>query len=62
MPSHPSEFAVNHAVLAIVFSDETQTIEILNSHGALFGNEGTFLMPYSYIKDSLVFGFYVIQE
>ena len=42
MPSHTSEFVGNHAGLAIGFSDETQTIEILNSHGALFGNEGTF--------------------
>ena len=44
IPSLTSEFVGNHAVLAIGLSDETQTIEILNSHGALFGNEGTFLM------------------
>ena len=57
-PSSTSQFVGNHAILAIGYSDETQTIEILNSHGASFGKEGTFLMPYSYIKDNLVFEFY----
>ena len=42
MPSPTSEFVGNHAVLAIGFSDETQTIEIFNSHGASFGKEGIF--------------------
>ena len=61
MPSPASEFIGNHAVLAIGYCDETQTIEILNSHGSEFGKDGTFLMPYSYIKDNLVFEFYTIS-
>ena len=62
MPSPISEFIGNHAILAIGFNDETQTLQILNSHGVGFGENGIFLMPYSYIKDSLFFEFYVIQE
>ena len=35
--------------------DETQTLEISKSHN------GIVLMPYSYVKDSLVFECYVIN-
>ena len=49
-----------HAVLIAGFDDETQTFDILNSHGTDWGNGGYFRMPYA-LNPDLCFEFYCVH-
>ena len=52
-----------HAVLMIGFNEDTQTIDILNSHGESFANSGYFRISYKYIlNQDLSFDFYVLNS
>ena len=52
-----------HAVLAIAYDDNDKTIEVVNSHGLSFGNNGRFKMSYSYaLNPDLCFEWYVLNE
>ena len=62
MPSYKSEMLGNHAVVVVGFDDETETFEILNSHGSTFACNGYFRMPWSYaLNPDFAFEFYVVQ-
>ena len=51
MPSENDIYEGDHAVLAIGYSDDMESFEVLNSYGSSWGNNGKFLLPYSYILD-----------
>lgn len=56
------ELLGGHAVCITGFSDETETFEILNSHGSDFCNGGYFRMKYEYmLNPELAFEFYIVQ-
>ena len=62
LPSPQDELLGGHAVVIIGFDDETDTFEILNSHGSDFGNEGYFRIKSEYILNpELGFEFYTVQ-
>ena len=55
------EFLGLHAVVIVGYDDQNQCMDILNSHGVEFGNDGFFRMSYKYIMNlDLCFEFYVI--
>ena len=51
-----------HAVLIVGYDDETETYDILNSHGPYWGDgHGYFRMKYEYAMSDLCFEFYCIH-
>ena len=51
-----------HAVVIVGFDEESETFEVLNSHGSDFANNGYFRMPYSYaLNPELCFEYYTIN-
>ena len=61
MPKPEHELIGLHAVLIVGFDDETETFDILNSHGADWGNNGYFRMSYTYVISDLSFEFYCVN-
>ena len=62
LPTTNDEAIGMHAVLIVGFDDETQTYDILNSHGPDWGNGGYFRMPYAYaLNPDLCFEFYCVN-
>ena len=62
MPKTEDEFLGYHAVLIVGYDDETETFDILNSHGSDWGDDGYFRMKYEYILNpNLCFEFYCVQ-
>ncbi len=61
LPTPNDELLGNHAVVICGFDDETETFEILNSHGTDFANGGYFRMPYKYALSDLCFEFYCLN-
>ena len=56
------EFLGFHAVVIAGYNDQNQCMDILNSHGIEFGDNGFFRMSYKYILNpDLCFDFYVIN-
>ena len=52
-----------HAVLAIGYDDNDKTIDVVNSHGLSFGNNGRFKMSYSYaLNPDLCFEWWLMNE
>ena len=55
------EFLGLYAVVAVGYDENTQSVDVLNSHGMEFGNDGFFRMSYKYVINSeLCFEIYVI--
>lgn len=62
LPSDADDLLGGHPVVIVGFVDETQTFEILNSHGSSFANGGYFRLPYSYmLNHELCFEIYICQ-
>ena len=62
LPSSSDEMLGGHAVIIIGYSDETQTFEILNSHGDSFASDGIFRLKYEYaLNKDLCFEFYTVN-
>ena len=62
MPKPEHEFLGLHAVLIVGYDDETETFDILNSHGIDWGNDGYFRIKYEYVISDLCFEFYCINN
>ena len=62
MPKPEHELIGLHAVLIVGFDDETETFDILDSHGPDFVDNGYFRMKYEYVLSDLAFEFYVINN
>jgi len=62
MPKPEHEFLGLHAVLIVGYDDETETFDILNSHGIDWGNDGYFRIKYEYVLSDLCFEFYCINN
>ena len=63
LPTPQDELLGGHAVVIVGFDDETETCEILNSHGIEFVRNGYFRMKYEYLlNNDLCFEFYVVQN
>ena len=61
-PSASDEMLGGHAVIISGFTDETETFEILNSHGSSFCDHGFFRLSYSYaLNPELAFEFYCVE-
>lgn len=61
-PSADDEILGGHAIVASGFSEETETFEILNSHGPNFADDGFFRLSYSYaLNPDLAFEFYCVE-
>ena len=62
IPTEKHEFLGFHAVVIVGYDDETESLDILNSHGLDWGNDGFFRMSYSYaLNPSLAFEFYCVD-
>jgi len=62
LPAHDDELLGGHAVVIIGFDDETDTFEILNSHGSDFADGGYFRIKSNYLLNSeMAFEFYTVQ-
>ena len=62
-PKSNEEFLGMHALLMIGFNEDTQTIDVLNSHGESFAYLGYFRISYKYIlNQDLSFDFYVLNS
>ena len=62
LPSADDELLGGHAVVIIGFDDQSETFEILNSHGSDFANNGYFRIKYEYLLNSdMAFEFYVVN-
>ena len=60
MPKPEHELLGLHAVVLCGYDDETETFDILDSHGSDFANNGYFRMKYEYALSDLCFEFYVV--
>lgn len=57
------EYLGLHAVLCIGYDDNDKTLEVINSHGLSFGNNGRFKMSYSYaLSPDLCFEWWCMNE
>ena len=62
LPAPDEELLGGHAVVVIGFDDETDTFEILNSHGSDFADGGYFRIKSNYLLNSeMAFEFYTVQ-
>ena len=62
LPTAKDELLGLHAVLIVGYDDETDTFDILNSHGSDWGDNGYFKLKYEYaLNPDLCFEFYTIQ-
>ena len=62
LPSKEDEMLGGHAIVLIGYSDETQTFDILNSHGSSFADGGYFRMKYEYaLNKDMCFEFYTVE-
>ena len=62
VPTAKDELLGLHAVLIVGYDDETDTADILNSHGLDWGNDGYFRIKYEFLLDpDLSFEFYCIN-
>ena len=62
LPSPSDELLGGHAVCIIAFDDETDTFEILNSHGSKFANDGYFRIKSEYLLNKeMAFEFYTVN-
>lgn len=52
-PANPNEIYGGHAICAVGYNDNTQTIKFKNSWGENWGNKGYGLLSYRYINDFL---------
>ena len=51
-----------HAVVAVSYDNTSDTLEILNSHGRTFCDDGYFKLSFSYaLNPELAFEFYVVE-
>jgi len=63
LPTEKDELLGGHAVLIVGYSDESNTFDILNSHGSQFADNGYFRMPYEYaLNHNLCWDFYVVNS
>ena len=62
LPTAKDELLGLHAVLIVGYDDETDTFDILNSHGSDWGDNGYFRLKNEYaLNPDLCFVFYTIQ-
>ena len=61
MPKPEHELLGLHAVLIVGYDDETESFDILNSHGSNFADNGYFRMKYEYALSDLCFEFYCVN-
>jgi len=63
LPSPQDELLGGHAVVVIGFDEETDTFEILNSHGSDFADGGYFRIKSEYILNpELAFEFFIVSN
>jgi len=63
LPSPQDELLGGHAIVIIGFDDETDTYEILNSHGSSFASNGYFRIKSEYILNpELAFEFFIVSN
>ena len=62
VPKPEHELLGLHAVLIVGYDDETESFDILNSHGSKFADNGYFRMKYEYALSDLCFEFYCVQS
>ena len=61
-PSASDEALGGHALVAVGYDNATDTIEILNSHGSNFCQDGYFKLSFNYALDKdLAFEYYVVE-
>ena len=63
LPTPQDELLGGHAVCCVSFDDQSETFEILNSHGSDFANGGYFRMKYEYmLNPDLCFEMYIVNN
>ena len=61
-PSASDELLGGHAIVAVGYDNTSDTIEILNSHGSTFCDDGYFKLSFNYALDKdLAFEYYVVE-
>ena len=63
-PNDPVDpFMGGHEVAIVGYDDTTQQLEVANSWGTEWGNDGFFYMPYAYVTNTqLAYDFCVIMK
>ena len=63
LPTAEDELLGAHAVCCVSFDDQSETFEILNSHGSDVANGGYFRMKYEYmLNPDLCFEMYIVNN